>query len=940
MAISEQAAEASRRGGPLLPDDGVPKDDNIQVAGIGSFFTKKLGQKAENEIDDVSANAQPENLNSSPETDPEKPAVNTTEENLSKETLNPQTSRIDDSPTTTEDVNPKPQTSNPKRVTEPEIKFDNYTDPKTDAYKGKDFNFSNIETTEQAKKLINQVSIDYAAKTKVAKGGVVTDKTTREVADMLGIDGDAAKRAIETLPSDVKDLNIRALVMRDMMIKSAEEVDKLARIVAGPSADVSDAQRFAFRQKLTEHASLQASMKGVQTEIARALAGYRIPANATALERSQYIQDILENTGGPRVAEDLAKRWLQTPMKDKGRITIGWAAKTRAAVFEIWINGLLSSLRTQTINLGGNSIFRSWQLPERAVGGLIGSARQLLPNADPDRVAALEFVHQMHGWVETIPDAFRIAAKVFRTDTPQSPTSRVELTRTRAIEVGPDSMQGFGFIRHMTNYFGSFVRLPSRFLMAADEYGKAIGNRMELRAQAARSAQRIKDAGGTKQEAQNAYASVLRGESEVANAEARQFADITTFTKVLDEKGQAFTKLVNKFPGARLILPFIRTPANILKELIKRTPAAPILKEVRQDILAGGAKRDLAYARVAIGTSAMCYGVNLAEQGVITGGGPKDPNMRKIWLMTNQPYSIKINDKWYPYGRLEPIGTLFGMAADYYEFNAWKPTEQTDSEDTSLEIQALAVVLQNAGQKTFLMGLADAARAISDPTRYGESWVQRLTGGLAQPLYSSMLRDVEKAIDPELSEKKVDPTTEMRIKGKTVPGVQAFYRALNEVKSRTPGWNDDLPPRRNFWGEEIKAFDGEWYQAFNAFAPKKVKVDEVVSEILRLKVPIAMPRRAITENGTSVKLTPKQYDKLVVSMNNIKTQNQNTNTEMNMRQYMGWLIKKPRYYGASETDQAKELRNVRNKFLKAAQMKLLKDDIELFERYIVKAAQK
>ena len=65
---------------------------------------------------------------------------------------------------------------------------------------------------------------------------------------------------------------------------------------------------------------------------------------------------------------------------------------------------------------------------------------------------------------------------------------------------------------------------------------------------------------------------------------------------------------------------------------------------------------------------------------------------------------------------------------------------------------------------------------------------------------------------------------------------------MNQLKERTPGFSKDLPQRLNFWGEEILAFDGEWYHAFNAFRPRKMKNNVVDDEMLRLRYPLTKPR--------------------------------------------------------------------------------------------------
>jgi hypothetical protein len=449
---------------------------------------------------------------------------------------------------------------------------------------------------------------------------------------------------------------------------------------------------------------------------------------------------------------------------------------------------------------------------------------------------------------------------------------------------------------------------------------------MELRAQAYRQSNAALAEGKTAEEAAEVYVSVLRGEVDDANAAAEGFADTITFTKTLGESGRKFQDFINATPGGRLIMPFIRTPANVLKEFGKRTILAPAMKEVREDFLAGGARRDMALARIATGNSALMYGAYLASQDVITGGGPTDPKLRAIWREKYEPYSVKINGKWYPYGRLEPIGTVFGVAADYADFMKWAPRDIDPADEDKMTFRALSAIMHNVGQKTFLRGIADFAEAFNDPVRYGGSYLEQFTSGIAQPLGSSFLRDVETAFDPELRDTRNDPREKI--------GTKEFYAVLNEISNRTPGLSSDLPPRRNFWGEPIKAYEGSWLNAFNAFRPRSDRSDAAIDEILRLNMPISLPRRQVE----GVKLTPQQYDQLVVNMNEIKAPNEATGTEMNMRQTMNWLVTTPMYQALTDVQKSEQLRKIRNAYVDAAGELLKTTDADLLARTITRKA--
>tara|TARA_R110002020_G_scaffold333082_1_gene548497 strand:- start:745 stop:3582 length:2838 start_codon:yes stop_codon:yes gene_type:complete len=935
MALPRDAMEASRTGAALRP----AQTDGVEVAGLGSdvivpALKALFGKSKKPETPRVEPTLQTDA--------PEAPAPEVPDASPTLEA--PPPTQIDGAPT---GAPVEPQMDAPTAAkTEvaaktaapdaPPPEPSAYVEYKDNAVDGVDFNMDKINTSADVKERINEVSKKYAKSAAKRTKGVVPLEVTRQVADLLGVDGDAAQKAIATLPGDVEDLHVRALVMRDALVKSAEEVDALARIVAGDPTEVTPLDSYRFRKKMAEHVVLQSNMKGVQTEIARALSAFRIPADATASARAQAVANSLDAAGGSDVAQSLARKWLATPVEKRGKFAQRSAfARTRAAVFEVWISGLLTSLRTHEINIASNALFTFWQIPERAVAGGIGLARQALPNANPDRVAVQEFAGMLHGMVEGFPEAVRLAGRAIRTEMPVTQNTKIEVNQNRAISAENFGLSEASFMGGAVDYLGAFVRLPGRFLMGMDEFNKAIAGRMELRAQAFRLSNEARAAGKTNDEAAELYADVLGGKVDEANDAAQQFAEVSTFTRNLGPKGQSFQKLMNAIPGARLIFPFIRTPINIFKEAAKRTPGANLaFKEVREDFAAGGARRDLAIARVSMGTGAMSFAVYLGSKQVITGSGPSDPKVRQMWLQKYQPYSIKLGGKWYPYGRLEPIGTILGIGADLAQFGMWAPRDIDPDDEAALYSRAVGAVLNNVGDKTFLTGFADLAEAYSDPDRYADDYVAKFLSGVAQPMYSSMLRDIESAVDPERSSTKIDPYKKLEVLGKNTPGGQLFYKLLNEVSARTPGLNSDLPPRRNFWGEKIVAYEGNWYQAFNAFSGRADKSDAAVDEIIRLNFPITMPSARVKD----VKLTPQQYDDLVVLTNTTKVPNPKTGTDMNMRQMMNWLVGTPLYAALSDRDRVEELRKLRNDYVDLARDQIQASDPYLLSKVVISNA--
>jgi len=823
----------------------------------------------------------------------------------------------------------------------------NYTEFADDVVvEGTDFNFERMNTSDDLKNQINSVSFVYEDTIDAAKKGVVPHDVTRDLAELLGQDMDAAEAAVKSLPGDVEDLHVRALTMRRLLVSSAEKTDDLARVISQGGKDVSDGDYLRFREQIVRHAQLQAEMKGVQSEIGRALSAFRIPSEA--YERNPQIAgELVDSLGGRETAQEIADRWLKTPVDRRPDFTARSAfARTKDAVYEVWINGLLSGLRTHQVNTVGNTVFTMFQIPERAIAAGVGAIGR-----NSDRVRFQEVYAMARGSAEGMVDGIRLAWKTWKDEMPQDGISKIEAQQMKAItpenfNVDPDSLGGKAI-----DYIGQGVRLPGRALMTADEFYKAVGYRSELRAVSMRKMLRardeglmtdlIADVGQTAKAEDGAALTRLRKVSEERNLngeELSEFMDIMlenptkeldmaahdyatyiTFQSELGEAGKGIQHAASRVPGGRVIIPFIRTPTNIIKEFARRSPLAAAMPSTYKALRQGGPARDLAVARLGVGTSLMTWAYFMATDGNITGGGPdKSSKTYAQWRETHEPYSMKIDGKWVPYGRIEPLAMLFGSTADAVDF-----IQYSDDEDANAKVYAaaLAGVMQNIGSKTFLRGISDVSDAFTDPTRYAESYVANMARTIIP--FSSMVRDITRANDPIMRETRVFGSN----KGDNPINV-SLQRILNEMKAATPGFSNDLPPKRNFWGEERRAYEGGPATAFNAFSTKTIKKSPIDDEMVRLNSPLRMPSRTVGQ----YELNPEQYDRLVVLMN--KTPEGMASIDLalkygnkTMRQALNNLVKSD-LWAQVQSDDVKihYLQKIRNDYIDAAKQALSIED--------------
>ena len=507
-------------------------------------------------------------------------------------------------------------------------------------------------------------------------------------------------------------------------------------------------------------------------------------------------------------------------------------------MMEVWINGLLSGPITHSTNIISNAATLAWNIPERAVASML----------NPKAVRPGEAAAMLGGVVESMGDAWRLAWKAFKEEQPQFGQAKLEMPRRAitadALEVTGIPGRAIDFLASAVglgdgrwlDVIGTGTRLPGRFLMAGDDFFKAIAFRAELRALAKRQAFReINEMSLTgkaaAQKAKEIEKNILDNPPESIKEAAQEFAAYTTFTRDLGETGQKVQALAST-PIGRIVMPFVRTPTNIFKFAGERTPLALASRAVREEIAAGGERRALALAKIGLGSMTMAYMSTLAANGLITGGGPKDKTLRQIKMQTGwKPYSFKIGNEYISYARIEPLGSLFGLAADAADIMG-----QLSEADAAKLASALTVAIsRNVAQKTFVKGLAGTLNAVtSQEVKQVNSFLEKELPTILP--YSSALGQTAKNVDPVMRE---------------------VNSIMDAFKAKLPGYSSDLPPHRNLWGEPVLLEGGLGPDLLSPFYSSTVKDDKVAAELDRLQAPITLPSKQIDR----VPLTPKQYDR-------------------------------------------------------------------------------
>ena len=719
----------------------------------------------------------------------------------------------------------------------PEFKM-GATDAEPEA--ARNINLANLNTTEDVSTLIDEVARADAPNINDARRQKITNQDLPKLADDLGmtVDDLLARRQGEAFNAE------QILAARKVLVASGESLVKLA----GAAKNGSEMDLALFRRAMSQHRAIQAQVSGMTAEAGRALQSFRVVA-ASSREQERLIKEALETTGGEAVSRDMAAMLseLDDPAQIGRFVKDANKATTKDQLYEAWINGLLSSPTTHMVNILSNTIVAALTVGERKIASAIG------PNIPPGETSA-----QLKGLVDGARDGFRLAWNVLKTGEPTDPLQKVEAEKFRAIT--SENLNIAGPAGRFADFMGEAIRVPGRLLTAGDEYFKSVGYRMELYAQAYRQAfnEGLRDEAAAKR-----VVEIIENPPENIKQSAIDASRYQTFTNQLGKTGKAVEQVRNNIPYARVVMPFVRTPVNIMSYTFERTPLAPLSSAFREEIAAGGARRDLAMGKLISGSMLMAVSADLTLSGSITGAGPTDPKMRNIMRATGwQPYSIKIGDKYYAYNRLDPVGALLGLSADVTEIIG----QTTEAEASQLATAAALSVAQNMASKTYMSGVTDFFDAFFGASTDPEAKNYKLDRYLQRMVSSavpSFVANIERNLSPEMS---------------------ATYGYIDRIKSRLPGYSDDLPPRRNIFGEPIVLEGGIGPDIMSPIYTSTAKDDPIADEMVRQQVAVGMPRRQIQ----GIELDAQQYDRYVLLYSGIEAQTSlkdQLRTMFNTREY-------------------------------------------------------
>ena len=633
---------------------------------------------------------------------------------------------------------------------------------------------------------------------------------------------------LSSLAGEAQKLPKYLVAARMIMAHKAGEIGDLSKTLIGPGR--SPEAEAAFLSKIDEYHALSKPFSEAQAGGARGVTSGNTKVEPTAHVNQGDVYEAARKTGlSPEQAEKVAK--IAAISNGDWKITAKLAAtwhKSLSVFNEVYINAILSGPKTFFANLAG-AVTIAGQPVEKMLGGAMMAAAGKQGGKD----AFLEGMQHLASLHSATWDVISAMKKGF--DSPVMRSLRDEagvLDKTHltvdtphaisAANLLPEGLQG-ATIGSTVDWMGKIIRLPTRLMTTSDELMKQINYRAFVSARGTREGIVKGFKGQDLDNFVQDYTGKAYDETGAGTHAAALFnSQKATFTNPLlpDTLGSGISSLASKHPLVRTLIPFIRTPTNIIRGVGQRTLlTAPLYKEFRQDIAAGGFRASEALGKLAMGTTFYTAAITLAANEMITGGGPADPTLKKQKMATGwQPYSVKSGDTYSAFNRLDPVGMFFGLAADFHEVSG----QVDDSTALDTAGHMTLSLMRNLSSKTYLQGLTSALDALSKPETAGKRFLQGIASG-AVP-FSGLSKTFNKDENPYQNDVRT---------------------LMDSVRASIPGYGATLPPRRDIVGDKVAVPSGLGSDMLSPVATSVDIHDSVRTELARLNHAFEIPNSKV-----------------------------------------------------------------------------------------------
>jgi len=535
-------------------------------------------------------------------------------------------------------------------------------------------NLGKLDTADDIIRTIERLGQEYPKHIRVTTEQAQQAATL--IREELSINGVDPTILLSTLSQKTDDLPYILLAARTVLIDVAEETAALARTLApkvkvgrkitkklsaatsSPTGEVvpvktfeqelidagiSTADRLLWATQLEKMHRVLGTLNGASTNVARTLRFHQIRAQASGLAPSplqieEAVQEVIEKT--LKDAESMAPKGtsvedvmdnLILSISDKtetSQITKQFAKSKFTRIFDIfnfhYINGLLSNLSTQAVNLTGTGTMTLLRTSEKYLAAGFNKLPGVGANVQAGEIGVTFTEAQLHtfGVTQALLEgamfaesksllsrsAFGQAAKTFETlelgykhelaaqgqqiitggktlnigklklavPEPMSPEAISEIIGQDVGKLGEKF--GVPVVEELLKVYSIGVGLPGRALMAGDSFFRTLNYRAAIHSLSWRKAIEMSGEGATHSQIKATYRELIKNLPEEIDSAAQLYAQVSLFHQYLEPKG--IEGLFSAIEKARRVTIDPGTKEYLLKTLGKNLGTSFLLQNI------------------------------------------------------------------------------------------------------------------------------------------------------------------------------------------------------------------------------------------------------------------------------------------------------------------------------------------------------------------------
>jgi len=701
--------------------------------------------------------------------------------------------------------------------------------------------------SETAAKIIHMNEQVVSGKLKEVKTTHAEQRAMAKELQDLGVDITDKKISAHWSPSELVFLrdtyNAQALGMADLARRLDSDLRNNGMLAFEDLA--------MFNQAHAQFVATRDLFYGVSGNAARQLNILRSRPTDEVYQFGQSLMDSISMQGGRNNTERAIKLMADFARKsgdDKSNAAKGisrmsdniWGNAKASAILNVRYNMMLSSWRTHFFNFLGNSASGVYQhlmiSPVRMGINNMAYARDLArstiqPSFKPDpadRLTRFQWYAELRGHYAGFFDSLSLAKEIaMGRDIGEGKVWNELGLRYNVINV-PDTA------------FGKMGTTPVRLLEAGDAFFKNqyYNSKMhEIASIKARS-----DQVHLGMEYKTQYNKYLDNPIPSEERVAKEFAAKQTYTNdpnvyggVLAALAKGASSAQNKSLMINMIIPFVRTPANLLSYSMEMIGANTILSPSKtyDTIMKGTAlESQEAMARLTVAAGLWLTVAEMYQNGDITGTGPSNWEERKAWEAAGwQSNSIRIHGNWIDMSRAAPAGQSLSTIASVFDYYAM--TQQQDKPFGEWIGAGLLYTSDMIMDESYLSTVSDVITAISSKET-----------GRARATAASMINSI---LVPNLIRDLRRPTDETM---RSTTSNNLMSQVHKQMINASPWLSENLPPSRDWKGEAVNYYGNAYVRGLIPFNMRDSENSDPASmAIAYSRIAPSIPNRTIDWPG-------------------------------------------------------------------------------------------